>query len=149
MNLAAIGWDIRALFSILDPFSRFYVLFLLCTAIAVIAAPFRLIHWIRSLQSNGDQDARVIHVRLASIERNVRELFYLNVIFLCACFCSQLLLGIREEVSLIRNPNMDIIGPFDVVLTIADLGFAALILIHCMRWWVSSQIARVQAANPL
>jgi len=69
--------------------------------------------------------------------------FHLNVLFLCASSCNQLLWGIRSELFLIRNPNLDIAEPFDGLLAIMDLGFAVLVIIHCVRWWVSAQATRL------
>lgn len=137
----------RGLLSILHPVSRLYLLFLSVTLLSFCLIPFRVVRWIRSPQAQGRQTGELVQVRIAKLERNMLAFFQLHVLFFCASFCNQLVCEIRSELSLMRNPNLDIIEPFDGLLTIADLGFAGLVLIHCLRCWVSAKAARLSAAS--
>jgi hypothetical protein len=137
------GWDFRALFSILGPLSRFGIVFMILTLLGMLVLSFRLLRW--KLWQNAH--LRPFQLRLEKVEHNLRQLFWLNVILLSACSSEQLFFGIRSELQLVRNPNIDIVSPFDGLVAIVDLGFAVLAVIHCLRWWTSIQIAKTIEVN--
>lgn len=142
--LSLNSWDLRGLFSTWNQLSRIYSLYLLGTVVFMCVIPFQVLGWIRLPQPRENQSAKLIRLRLARLERNMLAFFQLNVLLFSGTACNQLLWEIRSELFLIRNPNLDIISPFGGLLTIVDLGFALLALIHCIRWWVSIQSARLR-----
>jgi hypothetical protein len=135
MFLYFSNWDIRGLFHYLEPLSRLYVLFLMFVAVWTISLPLRITFWTRPTRDEESQTA-LAPTKLAAWHRNLTELFVLNLILFGGCFCNELLRGIRSEQFIRCNPNIDAIGPFDALLSISLLGFAGLILVHCIRWWV-------------
>jgi hypothetical protein len=137
-----MNWDIRSLFSILDPISRIYVFSQLLTAIWMIAIPFRVSHWLRRQRARGIQVAEITQRRLSGLESHLRQFFTLNVIFFCACVSNQILLGVRSMETLTRNPNIDAVPPFDALFAVSQLGFVGLAVIHSARWFVSAKVMR-------
>lgn len=145
MMLSLNSQDLRGLFSTWNHVSRIYSLFLLGTVVLMCVIPFQVLRWIRSPRPRENHNANLIRLRLGRLERNMLAFFQLNVLLFCGTACDQLLWEIRSELFLFRNPNLDIISPFDGLLTIVALGFAELALIHCVRWWVSIQSSRLQS----
>jgi hypothetical protein len=134
-----MNWDIRSLFSILDPISRIYVFSLLLSAIWMIAIPLWVSYWLRRQRARGIQSVEIIHGRLARLEGHLRQFFTLNVISFCACLSNQILQGIRLEEAITVNPNIDVVPPFDGLSAISQFGFVGLGLIHSVRWFVSAK----------
>ncbi len=144
MNLLGIQWDIRALFSILDPVSRLYMLFLICTATWVIAALPRFLLWIRGTQSSEIQTVRAIQAKLAAQQRNLCELLLLVALLFGFIFFMELTSALRSWEYVKCNPQADVVGPFDGLLSVSQLTFGVLTLIQCIRWYMSAKFARVR-----
>lgn len=137
------NWDLRPIFSIFGPLSRICVVFMTFTLLGMLILSFRLLGW--GLWQRGHP--RDFLMRLRKLEHHLRQHFWLNVILLIAGACDQLFWGIRSQFQLMRNPNLDIVSPFDGLPVIIDLGFAVLAVIHCLRWWISIQIAKTAEAS--
>ena len=144
MNLLGIQWDIRALFSILDPVSRLYMLFLICTATWAIAALPRFLLWIRGTQSSEIQTVRAIQAKLAAQQRNLCELLLLVALLFGFIFFMELTSALRSWEYVKCNPQADVVGPFDGLLSVSQLTFGVLTLIQCIRWYMSAKFARVR-----
>jgi hypothetical protein len=141
VRLFEVDW--RSIFSILDPVSRLYVLFLVCTGIWSVIASFRLFVATRHLRIENQQVAENNHARLAAQRHNLQELLLLTLLLFGFCFFTELIRGLRGWRYAFCNPQADMSPPFDALLWLSQLSFGVMVLIQCLRWCVSAKLDRV------
>ena len=144
MHLSEIRWDVRALFSILEPISLLYLFFLGCTAIWVIAALLSFLRWIRRVQLSDIQAVKPIQAKLAAQQLNLCELLLMAALLFGFTFFMELTSALRGWEYDKCNPQADVVGPFDGLLSVSQLTFGVFALIQCVRWYMSAKFARIR-----
>ena len=135
----AMSWDFRALFASLDFISRIYVLFLILTGTWGIAAWFRFLLAIRFVRAASDTSRNQTLKRLKVTKYNLGQLFVLALLFFGACFCVQLLFGLRSMTPAFRAMDGDSSPPFDTLFALTLLSFTVLTLLQLIHWYMSAK----------
>jgi hypothetical protein len=144
MILVAMAWDVRALFAALDFISRVYVFFLILAGIWGIVAWFRFLLGIRSVRAVDDSSLNQTLKRLEAAKCNLRQLFVLALLFFGACFCVQLLFGLRSMTPAFRAMDGDSSPPFDALFALTLLSFTVLGLLQIIHWHLAAKLHAVQ-----
>lgn len=135
--------DWRSLWTILTLPAKAYVLFLVFVSTWNGIALFRHSHLLSCLRTDPHQSAGKTHAALAALQRNLRELLFLTLLFFGFAFFTELISGIRGWCYSSLNPQADVVAPFDTILVVSQLSFGVFTLMQCIRWFMSARLERV------
>jgi len=141
VRFLAIPGEISAQFLMLSYFSRLCILCLFACAIWSVKTFFRLVVMVRSGESGA-----VAYSQLLRMNNNFNGVFFLSEIVSVSCFADQMFAFLHTYLARATDTN-----PFPVLIQawgIWQFIVGVLILIHSLRWYVSSVLHRKHTELP-
>jgi hypothetical protein len=144
MLILTVPWDVRAIWSVLTPTAKFYVL---CLLLAVVATTYSLgqaIFRIRRLRTSvAPMDAEIAELRATEVKgriENLRQLHLLLFFMFGMFFANEMFALVRaiEHSSMsLSAARIDICEP---ITALAFFVFGVLLFLHIFQWIVAVRL---------
>jgi hypothetical protein len=144
MLILTVPWDVRAIWSVLTPTAKFYVLCLLLAAVATTYFLGQAIFRIRRLRTSvAPMDAEIAELRATEVKgriENLRQLHLLLFFMFGMFFANEMFALVRaiEHSSMsLSAARIDICEP---ITALAFFVFGVLLFLHIFQWIVAVRL---------